>query len=393
MTTLLLCACGIYFVFDVSTHRANPFSETGKQFINLLIGMVVMWLVSRVDPQVYTSGKVPWFFYLASLGLMILCFVPINTSFFVGRDETMGAYRWFRLFGYSVQVAELVKFGMIVFFSFLFSRTTDWRVLLTFLILPVLLMLAQKDLGSLLVVGASVLALYVLAGASWRHLAVLIAGGLLTVVLLIAFGDSFRMNRVKNWLDPEGDCKGSGQQICQMLIAIGRGGLWGQGLAASRQKYGKVPVVNSDSIFSIIAEETGFLGVSFLLALMGVFLLSIWQLLATTPLAPITRLMAYGIYASFLAQIFINIASISSVTPLTGITLPFISNGGSSLIVSLGLVGVLWATAERSSSEPPASPTRAATPLPIARGSRLSGKKNKRWQRQLHYQGSRWRSR
>ncbi|MBQ6438220.1 FtsW/RodA/SpoVE family cell cycle protein [bacterium] len=356
---IILSLVGIYFIFDVAAAR-NPFGEVARQSISLVAGLALMSAMVHVRPRALLAGKWPYVAYGCSLLLIVLCFIPINTPFFRSGESIFGAYRWFRLFGYSIQVAELVKLGMIIFFAYLFTRTTDWKIFLLYLSVPTLLMLVQKDLGSLLVVYASVFGLYILAGAPLKNIAGLCAAGLVGVILMIVLAP-YRMRRLTTFLHPEADLLGDGYQINQMLIAIGRGGAFGQGLGQSRQKFGKVPVVSSDSIFSIMAEEIGFVGVTIVLLLLALFVICVWHLVETADVAADERLLGFGIYLSFLSQIFINIAAISGTMPLTGITLPFISSGGSSLAVSLALVGLVVALAKDQPAKERAAKSRLNT--------------------------------
>ena len=165
------------------------------------------------------------------------------------------------------------------------------------------------------------------------------AGIIITIPLVLLF--SYRLSRIDAWLHPDSNLSESGYHVRQMKIAIGRGGLIGQGISQSKQKTSNIPSVNTDSIFAIIAEEVGFVGVSAIFLLFMFFLYLIWRIIQYGQLTSQEQMLGYGIWLLFLVQIFVNTAAISGLIPLTGLTLPFFSSGGSSLLVSLLMVGVI----------------------------------------------------
>jgi cell division protein FtsW len=197
----------------------------------------------------------------------------------------------------------------------------------------------QRDMGTTAVLAGAALGMYFAAGIAWRHLAMLLVAGIAASwAAVVAF--PHRMERVTAFISPEQHCGGVGYHICQALIAIGSGGILGLGLGKSIQVYGYLPEAANDSIFAIIAEEFGLLGAAAVVVLFGYL---VYRGLTVARLAPdmFARLMATGISLWFLLQAFINIGAMLSLVPLTGIPLPFISYGGTSLVISLLAAGML----------------------------------------------------
>lgn len=320
--------------------EGNLFATVAQQSLGLVIGLVGLTIVNFIPPRWYL--KFPYFFYLLAIVLMILCFIPGKEGSIFYTKDINGARRWIFVCGQSIQVAELVKVCVIIFFAYLGSKTHELKTFLVYLAPLAGLFLLQKDLGSLIVVAAVVFGMYFLAGADWKSIGYLVGGGLLALLLMILLSP-YRRERLLTFLHPERDLQGDGYHVSQMLIAIGRGGLAGKGIGNSRQKFFYVPEASSDSIFSIVAEEVGFVGVVVIFLLYVFFLVLIWQIGQDHRLTVAERLMARGLFIVFLTQTFINLAAIAGLLPLTGITLPFFSAGGSSLIVSLSLVGLALA--------------------------------------------------
>jgi cell division protein FtsW len=171
----------------------------------------------------------------------------------------------------------------------------------------------------------------------------ILGGGLFTAALAFVLLFGYRSSRLTCWFNPLTDPDGACYHVQQMQIAIGRGGLMGKGIGGSVQKYHYIPEASSDSIFAIIAEEVGFVGVTLILAAYMFFLYLIFHIARSAPLSQSEKMIGYGIFLLFLSQMFVNLGAISGLIPLTGLTLPFFSAGGSSLVISLYLVGVVLA--------------------------------------------------
>jgi cell division protein FtsW len=346
--SLLLCALGMFFIFEsgvLASFRASghQFSLVQNQLLGLAVGVVSLVIASKIKVEWYLRW--PYFFYALALGLILLCFWDGIPPLLHGNEVINGARRWVWVMGISVQVAEIVKFCLIIFWAYLLPKVNNYQVFLVYLSAPTALILLQKDLGSLLVVLAISGGLYFLSGVAWRQIGWLLLGGVAAVLVMIATA-GYRSERVTCWLDPDFDPGDTCYHINQLMIAIGRGELMGEGISASRQKFAYVPEVSSDSIFAIVAEEVGFVGVSVILGLYMFFLYLIWRITQLANLSPSQKMVGYGIFLLFLMQTFMNLGAISGLIPLTGITLPFFSAGGSSLVISLFLVGVVLSLAQ-----------------------------------------------
>ncbi len=343
-TTIILCLLGLFFVFESSALESfkrdgTPFFLVRNQALGFGVGLIAMFIATLIDPKIYL--KFPYLFYVLAIVSFLLCFFPGFGEVLRGNVVINGARRWIYLFNVSIQVAEIVKFCLIVFFSYLLSKTKNYLIFLTYLFPIILLSMMQKDLGSLLVIIAISFSLYILSGAPLKKITYLSLGGLALIFLMIVFSP-YRRERFATFINPQADPQGKGYHINQLLIAIGRGELMGKGIGESRQKFAYVPEVSSDSIFSIVAEEIGFIGVSIIFIIYIFFLALIWRIVQLANLNLSEKMVGYGIFMLFMSQAFINLGGISGLIPFTGITLPFFSAGSSSLVISLFLVGVIY---------------------------------------------------
>jgi cell division protein FtsW len=271
---------------------------------------------------------------------MALVFVP---QFGYG---TKGAVRWVNLYGFVFQPAELLKLALIIYLAAWFGgrhdRMKNWvyGAAPFFLILGLVtvLLALQPDIGTLIVVGCIALGMYFAAGVSWKQLGIVIGVGLLGLVILVAV-EPYRLDRLKTFLDPQRDPRGSSYQVNQAAIAIGSGGLFGVGYGNSTQKLGFLPEPIGDSIFAIIVEELGLTGGLFTL-LLFVTLGFMLSRVAITTHDSFGRLYVSGVNIWIMSQAFVNIAAISGLAPLTGIPLPFISYGGTAIMTLLAALGI-----------------------------------------------------
>lgn len=278
---------------------------------------------------------------IIALVLLVLVFIP-GISLRYG-----GASRWINFGPLTFQPTELTKLAFVIYLAALLERKgediRDFRksvvpfVVITGLV--IILIALQPDFGTLFTITAIAGAMVFVAGFRLRHLALLMTGGLAAFLALVTSA-SHGISRVITYLHPELDPQGIGYQVNQALLAAGTGGLWGLGLGRSRQKYQFLPEPAGDSIFAIIAEELGFLRTLLLLA---AFVWIGWRGLSIARNSPdiFGRLLAAGITSWILVQAFVNMASILAITPLTGIPLPFISYGGSALVILLLASGIL----------------------------------------------------
>ncbi|UQZ87058.1 Lipid II flippase FtsW [Paenibacillus konkukensis] len=342
--TLMLLVIGVVMVYSASAVLA--FHEFGdwyyylkRQFLFAVLGVVAMVFTMNVDYWVWKK--------YAKIGL-IVCFVLLLIVLIPGIGVVRGGARsWLGIGSFGIQPSEFMKMGMILFLSKLLSERQKQITLFTQGLMPPLglvglafgLIMLQPDLGTgAVLVGASLLIIYT-AGARLMHLSYLGMVGVAGFVGLI-IAAPYRLKRITAFLDPWQDPLGAGYQSIQSLYAIGPGGLVGLGLGMSRQKYSYLPEPQTDFIFSIIAEELGFIGGSFVLIL---FMLLVWRGMRTAITAPDTfgSLLATGIVGMIAVQVVINIGVVIGMFPVTGITLPLISAGGSSLTLMLTSIGIL----------------------------------------------------
>ena len=344
MSTLTILCIGVVMVYSASAVLA--FREYGdyfyylkRQLVFAILGVIAMWVTMNVDYWVWKK--------YAKIGLL-LCFALLIIVLIPGIGVVRGGARsWLGIGSLGIQPSEFMKLGMIVFLAKLLSEG-KWDITrFTNGLLPPLavmgaafgLIMLQPDLGTgAVLIGASLLIIFA-AGAKLSHLAMLGLVGLAGFVGLIAAAP-YRLQRITAFLDPWQDPLGAGYQSIQSLYAIGPGGLTGLGLGMSRQKYSYLPEPQTDFIFSIIAEELGFIGGATVLLL---FALLVWRGMRTAITAPDTfgSLLAVGIVGMIAVQVIINIGVVIGMFPVTGITLPLVSAGGSSLTLILTAIGVL----------------------------------------------------
>lgn len=344
VATIGLLGMGLVMVYSASAVLAfhefgDPYYYLKRQLIFAGLGLAAMYFTMNVDYWVWKK--------YAKIGL-IVCFVLLAIVLIPGIGVVRGGARsWLGIGSFGIQPSEFMKLAMIIFLAKFLSEHQAKLAKFTTGLLPPLgivgvafgMIMLQPDLGSgAVLVGASLLVIYS-AGARMTHLAGLAMAGAAGFVGLI-LAAPYRMKRITGYLDPWSDPLGSGYQIIQSLFAIGPGGLVGLGLGASRQKHSYLPEPQTDFIFSIVAEELGFIGGALML---GLFLLLVWRGMRTAITAPDTfgSLLAVGIVGIVGVQVFINIGVVIGLLPVTGITLPLISAGGSSLTLLLTALGIL----------------------------------------------------
>lgn len=339
-----LLTIGIVMVYSAGSVLAfhnygDSFYFVKRQMLFAGLGLAAMFFMMNFDFRILKKySKV---LLLVCFGLLVIVLIP---GIGVVRG---GARSWLGISSFGIQPSEFMKLGMILFLSYLLSKE-DYRIThFTRGLLPPLgmigaafgLIMLQPDLGTGTVMfGASLLIVFT-AGARIKHLAGLAALGVLGFVGLI-LAAPYRLQRITAFLDPWSDPLGAGYQIIQSLYAIGPGGLAGLGLGMSRQKYSYVPEPQTDFIFSILAEELGFIGGLLVLTL---FLILVWRgmRVAMTVDDLFGSLLAVGIVGMVGIQVVINIGVVIGLMPVTGITLPLISYGGSSLTLMLTALGIL----------------------------------------------------
>ena len=352
VTTLALVVVSIVMVFSASKVLASekygqPNLFLIKQAMFAVIGVGAMLVAMRVDYERYRDPRVV-------LPILALTFIALVAVLIVG-PKINGTRRWFGVAGVGIQPSELAKFAMILFAAVVLEqrmhRLQDLKALapIGVVLLPVLLLIVkQPDFGSCVVLLVIVLVMVVAAGMPMRHLAVL--GGLaLVLVAGAALWEPYRVRRLLSFWNPWEDRFGDGFQVVQSLIAVGTGGVTGRGLFYGVQKLFYLPYPHTDFIFAVVSEELGLIGAS---AMVVGFCILTWRGLKTALHAPdaFGSFLALGLTTMIAVQAFVNISVVLGLLPTKGITLPFISAGGSSLVMSLAGMGVLLNISQRASA-------------------------------------------
>lgn len=280
--------------------------------------------------------------YKLSVPLLFITLLSLTAVFIPGIGlKLLGAHRWINLGKIVFQPSELAKISLVLYLSSWLSakhHKSFVAFIILFLIIVGLVVL-QPDLGTAFILTIIFLVIYFLSGAPiWQFILLIPFSFFATIVLAIT--SPYRFARVMTFLNPAGDPLGSSYHIRQILISLGSGGIWGLGIGASIQKYQYLPESTTDSIFAIIGEEFGFMG-TFILILM--YLILLYKIYKVAKHAPDKQsyLLAGGVLTYICTQILINLGSMVSLFPLTGVPLPFISYGGSNLIISLFAIGIV----------------------------------------------------
>lgn len=311
------------------------------QFIyGVIPGSLALYFFQRVDYHLWKKFAVPAF--LVSIVCLLLVFVPGVGS------KVYGASRWLQLGPFSFQPSEMAKLAIIIYLAAWFESKGGQKIkdifegLLPFLGIMGLigfLIIKQPDIGTLGVIVLTCFVMFFVSGANLKHLFSMGIVGTFGLWLLIKL-EPYRFDRISAFLDPGADPRGIGYQINQALIAVGSGGFLGLGLGHSRQKFNYLPEPVGDSIFAVIGEELGLLGGIFLIGLFVVFAMRGLKIAKSAP-DVFGQLLATGITTWIILQAFINISANIALMPLTGIPLPFISYGGTSLVFLMSAVGIL----------------------------------------------------
>jgi cell division protein FtsW len=361
--TLLLVCTGIVMVYSASAVMAmqrfqNPYLFLVKQVAWALIGLAALPIVMRVDYRNYRQPAVIWTALgVAGLALVAVLFAP----------RVNGATRWIGLGPLGIQPSELAKIAVILFMAALLERRMERIDEVGYSLLPigivlaavVALVLAEPDLGTAACIVMIAAMMVFAAGISYRYLIGLMLAGVPAVYFLIATSD-YRMRRVTAFLDPWADPLGDGWQMIQSMIAVGTGGVFGRGLMGGVQKLFYLPEPHNDFIYSVIGEELGLIGTTLVLAC---FCVIAWRGMRTAVRAPdrFGAFLAIGLTTMVAFQAFFNISVVLGLLPPKGIPLPFVSAGGSSLLINLMGMGILLNVSQH------ASPSHVVTTaLPVA---------------------------
>ena len=350
---LFLLAFGLVMLYSTSAYDANlTYNDSTylfrKQIFSTLAGLVVLFIVSHLPYHIWERFAVIG--YGVSVALVLLI-IPFGI-------EANGAKRWLRVFGVSLQPAEVAKLAMILFLAYLICKMgRNIRTMKGFLVVlgaaaPIsgLIYVITRNLSSaIIIMGIAVVMLFV-ACPDYKRFIILgligIAGVAGIVFLIVKMSESgsvgsFRGERILAWLDPEAYASGKGFQTLQALYAIGSGGILGKGLGQSMQKLGFLPEAQNDMIFSVICEELGLFGA---IAVLLMFILLIWRCMIIANNAPdlFGALLVVGVMGHIAIQVILNVAVVTNTIPNTGISLPFISYGGSSVMFLLAEIGIVF---------------------------------------------------
>lgn len=317
----------------------NPYKFVTMQGIFLLAGIILMYILSKVDYHLY---------YKKANLILLVCAILLILVLIPGIGSVRnGSRSWFGLGGFGIQPSEFAKIGLIIYVAKYLTNNNRYMSSIVKGVFPILgiigfffiLIMLEPDFGTAMVIVLTLVVLIFVSGVKISFFLKIGLAGLLGIVGII-IAAPYRVKRIVSFLNPWSDPLGSGYQILQSLYAIGPGGLLGQGLFKSRQKYFYLPEPQTDFIFSIISEELGFLGV---IIVTSVFLFIFYRALTISLKQKdlFGKYLAFGLAFGLIIQASLNLAVVVGLIPVTGVTLPFLSYGGSSLLVSLASIGII----------------------------------------------------
>lgn len=350
--TILLVVAG-FFIFSsaslgILARDEIKFSNVASKqiFYGLFLGSIACLFFARIDYHIWK--KTSFLFFIFSLILTALVFMPGLGI------EHGGAKRWISLKVISFQPAELLKIAFIAYFATWLStiknriETFKWG-LLPFIIFTGILgiiLLFQPDTDTFAVIVFAAGAMYIVAGAKWKHVFAIIIVGI-GIISLLAYTRPYIKQRIETMLNPSQNSQTSGYQLQQSLIAVGSGQMWGKGFGQSIQKFSYLPEPIGDSVFAVAAEEFGFFGTIILVSSFVLFTIEGLKIATRAP-DDFGRLLSTGIIILIVSQAFVNIGGIIGLLPLTGIPLPFVSHGGTALFINLLEVGIIMNVSRQS---------------------------------------------
>jgi cell division protein FtsW len=340
---VVLVAIGLVSILSASAHVAQ--AQMGdasfyfkRQLVGMVLGLVGMFLATRID--IYKLPR--WIIPLMVISILLLVATHIPGIGITSK----GSSRWIHLFGLVFQPSEIAKPVLVIYLASILGHPRAIKLnliekaqILAPVVAILVIILTQPDLGTTIVVAGTVFILYFAAGLPIWKAASLISGGAV-MFFLMSWSTPYQQARITSWLDPFSDPQGKGFHLIQSLIAIGSGGFLGNGFGQSIQKLFYLPEQHTDFIFAVISEEFGFIGVCILL-LLFILLAQRATAIAVKSPTPYLKLLAMGLGCMVVMQAWVNLAVVSGSIPTTGLTLPFISFGSSSLIVNLTAMGLL----------------------------------------------------
>ncbi len=357
---LFLLGFGLVMIYSTSSYDAfQDYKDAAyflkKQLQAIIIGIFAMIVVANIPYHFWE--KFALLGYVASVVLILLVLTPLGI-------EANGATRWIKVpvIGMSLQPAEIAKLCMILFLASMVCkmgrsiRTTKGFLVMLVVALPIVLLIwrVTDNLSSAIIVMGIVILMVFVASPDYKKFIIMglfvLAAAALVVYLIVntesTEGMEFRSLRIVAWLNPEADAQGKGFQTLQSLYAIGSGGIWGKGLGQSMQKLGFLPEAQNDMIFAIICEELGLFGA---IAIILMFVMLLWRMMVIANNAPdlFGALLVVGVIGHIAIQVILNIAVVTNTIPNTGISLPFISYGGTSVMFLLIEIGLVLSVAKR----------------------------------------------
>ncbi len=343
VTVIFLVCFGLVMIYSTSSYEAAmKFGDSTfylkRQLLATVLGIIVMFFTASLD--YHRWGKYAILAYIATIICIVLVLTPIGI-------EANGARRWIGVGSFSFQPAELAKLSIILFFAFFLSKKpnlvnkfgTSVAMIIYAALISGLIVVITKNLSSAIIVMGIAYIMILVTSKKSRWFVFIAVLGFAAMVAVLFLAGGFRLERIRVWLEPEKYAQDGGFQTLQALYALGSGGLFGKGLGQSVQKLGFVPEAQNDMVFSIICEELGIFGGIAIIILFGFM---IWRLMSIANNAEdlFGTLIAVGVLAHIAIQVVLNIAVVTNTIPNTGITLPFISYGGTSTVFLMAEMGL-----------------------------------------------------
>lgn len=352
LSVIALCILGLVMVYSASSITAyNEFGDAAyyvkRQAIFLVIGLVFCAICSRIPYSVWSLPAVFITFWAISVVMLSL------TAFGMG-VTALGAERSIVIAGFNLQPAEFAKIAVLIAVASIVQMRINGLlegrrfivVILVATIVPLILIYRQPDLGTAIILAVGLIALALLAGISWKVVG-LILGVVVAYIVVACITQPYHLDRITSMLDPWVDPQGDGYQAIQSLYAFGSGGIFGTGLGLSRQKYLYLPYAHTDFIYAIVGEELGLIGAVFVVVLFGLFVFAGMRICRNAP--DMLGCMLAGSFTVMIGfQACVNMACVTGIAPVTGKALPLISYGGSSLLATLIMVGIVLSVSFRS---------------------------------------------
>lgn len=343
----ILVIIGLVVVYAIGPALSTSYHIKANYYTNKQLIAVALSMVAFIATYKFPLKKLRQVYkpllWVAGIATMLALVMPVNPAY--------PAHRWVRLGSLSFQSVELVKFAVLIWFAGFLSdrmkhremsdtKRTLYPIAIATVIIGFIIAGVQSDLGSMGVLVCIMLAMAFVAGLPMKPIAMFI--GIIIIGLILAISTSaYRRARIATYLHPSANCQTAGYQECQALIAVGSGGMTGLGLGRSVQAYGYLPEAANDSIFAIYAEKFGFIGSLILLGLFFAFFRSLKNIIDRIP-DNFSKLIVVGVLTWLSIQSLINIGAMIGILPLKGITLPFISYGGTSMVFTLAAVGLVF---------------------------------------------------